>query len=461
MKKRMSFVIVVITVLIFVAPAHAFDRDRHIIQAPDALGDVLIFPHFVALDGGWENKFVVVNTDDARSAVAKVVIRSGAHAQSLKYFLIYLSPADVWSGRIYNDAALGPVIESGDDSVVASSGPIFATEEAPMKVALEDNPCDENHLGYVTVVMTWSSDEMWDCMGEGEVDLGPDTDSKVDKECIYNSYHNVTGVGDPGKNWLETNDGPWNCLTGSYEISLANVVGFGDNATVLRDYDLFIFTMQGVISTVGTGADNNLCEIEAALSKKSLNLYFEGGFSAISVNWVTFPTKLSVINPESCDYATPYVRGPFSAWQSSPYAVTYSPKYWDMVENTPGGVDTYFSPYSVPPDDAYQDAVNFRFMTPPFIAAAYWEGWIRHSFNASTDCAPVGDSSDTLSYTGAPAIALTWIIKDFGRIIPAAYVKGEVRYAEGRSEATPVPYYQYQNTAYDEAPYGEFEEYYP
>ncbi|MCP4687603.1 MAG: hypothetical protein GY859_06095, partial [Desulfobacterales bacterium] len=127
MKKLTSCAVLLMAVILFVAPAYAVDQDQHVIQAPNGKGDVLIFPHYIALAGGWETKLIVVNTDTQRSIVAKVIIRSATYSQELRDFLIYLSPADVWTGRIYNHEVDGATIESGDDSVVATSGPTFAT----------------------------------------------------------------------------------------------------------------------------------------------------------------------------------------------------------------------------------------------------------------------------------------------------------------------------------------------
>jgi hypothetical protein len=465
MKKFASCAVALLAVILFVAPAYAVNETEHVIQAPNGKGDVLIYPHYLALAGGWQTKLVVVNTNTARSVVAKVIIRSAVFSQELRDFLIYLSPADVWTGVLYNDAVEGAVIESADDSVVASDGPTFATPEAPMKIALVDNACDTNEIGYITVIETWSSDESWDCMGSGAVDLGPIGDTKVDKLCIYNSYHNVTGTGAADQTWLATNDGPWNCLAGHYELSLTNAFSATDNATVLRDYDQNTYTNAGLVTTLGTGAYNNLCEVEAALSKSPVDMYYYAPGSTdakIVVNWVTFPTKLSVINT-SCDYTSPYVRGPFVAWQASPYEVIYTPKYWDLSENTPGGTETHFSPYTPTPDETFPAEVNFKFTQPDFVAATYTEGWIRYAFEYTTTCDPSGDATnDDLMYTGAPAIAFSWVFGGDGAglgLLPAAFTNGAVSYETTIGGGfVLIPYYQYRNGAYDAAPLGEFYE---
>ncbi|MCP4690193.1 MAG: hypothetical protein GY859_19225, partial [Desulfobacterales bacterium] len=247
-------------------------------------------------------------------------------------------------------------------------------------------------------------------------------------------------------------------MTGQYELSLAGAFAAGDQATTLRDYDQNTYTNAGMVTTLGTGADNNLCEVEAALSKNPVDMYYT---SSVAVNWVTFPTKLSVIN-SSCAYSTPFVRGMFDAWQDEPYIVEYSPKYWDMQENTPGGTETHFSPFTATPDKSFLGEVNFLFTQPEFVAAAYDEGWIRYDMTYTTTCPPSGSATEGVRYTGAPAIAWSWVSGANGvYIAPAWHTNGAVSYCDDTTADpqvwTLVPYYQYTNGAYDAAILGEFE----
>ena len=116
MKKLFVCALFAISAMMVATPAMAFDIDDHVIQAPNNIGDVLIFPHYLALPGGWEVKLTVTNTDDTMSVVAKLVVRSAAYSEELLDFLIYLSPADVWTGKLYYKEGVGASMYSTDDS---------------------------------------------------------------------------------------------------------------------------------------------------------------------------------------------------------------------------------------------------------------------------------------------------------------------------------------------------------
>jgi len=103
----------------------AWNYADHVTTAPNNKGDVLIFPYFLALDGGWETKLTVINTDEVNSVVAKVVIRSFKNSEELLDFFIYLTPADVWTGKMMVDATTKRVVvDSTDDSVLGSTSGI-------------------------------------------------------------------------------------------------------------------------------------------------------------------------------------------------------------------------------------------------------------------------------------------------------------------------------------------------
>jgi hypothetical protein len=435
MKKLFTGAILCMVVVMMAGTAWALNVDEHVIQAPNGKGDVLVFPHYLALPG-WETKLVVTNTATNRSVVAKLIVRSSQYSRELRDFMIYLSPADVWTGVLYYDATVGASIMSTDDSVLAAPG-VWASPANPMDIDLVDLYCDPNEIGYVTVIETWSSDELYDCDGDTVAeDLGPDTDTPVDKACIYNAYHNA---------FATTNDTPYNVLTGHYELAILGAVTAADQATILRDYDNIDFQDVRAVTVLGSGANNNLCEIEAALNKDPIDMPLYNSADRLAVHWVTFPTKLSVIDTD-CLYVSPYVRGPYCGWQTDPYCIVFQRKYWDLSENTPGGTETIFSPFVPPPPDQFCWEVNFRFTVPDFVDANYPEGWFRYDFQCPTTCV-AQDLVTTIGYSGAPAIALAWLFGPDGlAIIPSAHTDGAVT-ADGVLE----PYYQYQNEAYNPA----------
>ncbi len=151
--------------------------------------------------------------------------------------------------------------------------------------------------------------------------------------------------------------------------------------------------------------------------------YFSGDF--LNVHVITFPTKLSIFSAE-CEYDntdpcdSPSDDSNNAVFRPNQnYSAVVQPKYWDMKENTPGVGEDYALPYEV----------NFLYTEPPFIDANYSEGWFRYDFNATTICSPLNYGPDTIQYTGAPAIAFSWIYRDNGvATVPSAHTDGIVSY---------------------------------
>ena len=156
MKRFLKYAALIATVLVICSSAWAYNYTDHINTAPNNKGDLLIFPWFLAFDGGWQTKLTVINTDTVNSVVAKVVFRSFKNSTELLDFLIFLSPADVWTGKIYYNTASKTVkIFSDDDSILTATTPTFATPAAPVDKSLElGNLCsdDASFFGYVEVI---------------------------------------------------------------------------------------------------------------------------------------------------------------------------------------------------------------------------------------------------------------------------------------------------------------------
>lgn len=70
---------------------------------PGAKGDLLIAPLFMT-KGGWQSEFKVINTSVTDSAVAKVVFHAPGRSDEVLDFLIFLSPGDVWTGSVVENA---------------------------------------------------------------------------------------------------------------------------------------------------------------------------------------------------------------------------------------------------------------------------------------------------------------------------------------------------------------------
>ena len=423
--KKLVFLIMIGAFLAAGGTALALDADQHVIQAPNSEGDLMFFPVGVALQG-WDTKITVTNTSHNRSAVAKVIVRSAGWSKELLDFLIYLSPTDVWTGTLRQGIA-GPVMFSDDDSCL--SGPGVWANVVSMNQPLQD-ACDNdtNEIVYVTVIEAWSSDD-----AEG---VAPatfplcDLDSPpVDKDCIYDAYHN---------HFAATNDTPFNILTGHYELSILGALTVGDRAEVLRDYDNNDRLLATTVDEIGTGADNNLCEIEAVLSKNHLAMPYYNDATKLALHWVTFVTKLTQVNTV-CNCVSN--KGPFVGWDDCE-DVVFSPLYFDLMENSPGCEDTVFSPYDPPPDRVFPYEVNFLFTVPDFIGVNYEEGWVDYDFEYTTTCTPQVGGENVISYTGVPAIASSWLLNENGLcLIPSAHVDGTVKY-----NGAELIYYQYSNS---------------
>lgn len=454
MKKFLICAVFAIAALMLTTPAMALNNEEHVIQAPNGLGDLLIFPHYIAVANGWETKLTVTNTDDERSVVAKLVVRSAAYSEELLDFLIYLSPADVWTGYLYYNETNGASMYSTDDSV-QSGVDLWASEENPLDQPLAGTCSNDplgNAFGYVEIVEVWSSTALYTCSAaSADVDLGPSTDTPVLKACILEAYTD---------DFAATNDTPFNVLTGHYEVSLAGVFLAADQATIMRDYDQISQETVQVETRLGNGANNTLCELEAALSADPINLPFinNGGFA---IHWVTFPTKLSVVDTD-CDYDTDPCDSPsdqtadnvFEPTTNPELSVVFQPKYWDLEEITPGSEGAVFSPYTAPPPDLFPFEVNFAITQDPYVSANYEEGWFRYDFDAITTCAPLAGGTNVIQYTGVPGIGLAWMFNANGvAIVPASWTKGTVTYDNGVDPAFMIPYYQFQNEAYNSAHY--------
>ncbi len=99
--------------------------------------------------------------------VAKVIIRSYKNSTELLDFLIYLSPADVWTAKLYWDGTQTKIY-SEDSSCLNAAGN-FASPEAPLDFALKTIgtqympfcPDDSTAIGYTYVVQSAWSNALW------------------------------------------------------------------------------------------------------------------------------------------------------------------------------------------------------------------------------------------------------------------------------------------------------------
>jgi len=106
--------------------------------------NALIFPAYF-VGNGWESTIRVINTDSREGIVAKVVLYDGKDSHEVRDFNIYLSPNDVWVGKIKVDSDGVAKIISTDDSTPLENGGLADTNH-PFAKSIDSN------FGYIEVI---------------------------------------------------------------------------------------------------------------------------------------------------------------------------------------------------------------------------------------------------------------------------------------------------------------------
>lgn len=415
MKKFLKYAALIATVLVVSSSAWAWSPDFHVSQAPNNKGDVLLFPWFIASDGGWESKITVINTDLSNSVVAKLVIRSSKNSQELKDFLLYLSPADVWTGKVYYDGSVIKIYSDDDSVVTPETGgntPVFATAAAPVNEPLEKVKCTDDFpfFGYVEVILA-----AYGPLPNAAGAIGPG----VTKYTIYNKYYSDP-AGDESKISLplvfplsttvvkdvygeilkETFNPGINPLAGYIQIadSVSNL-GVTYRATALKDYKNLGKLLPSLETKLGVNCINSMAEIEAALSKDFIAMPTKSP-KGTSVHLFTFPTKQT--NFKDCAKLTN--ESPFFNGRN---AIPFAEKDFNLIE---GSRTAVFSP----------GVAEFLCEVNYLVPSSFAEGWSRYEFdNGTTYGNTLGhysfftDADDAdyrrqhynLSFEGAPVLA--------------------------------------------------------
>lgn len=376
MKKVFKSVSLLAIMMVIASSAMAWDHAYHVKQARNGKGDALIFPAYFAAPGGWETKLTVINTSSTYSTIAKIVFRSHYYSQEILDFMLYLTPADVWTGIIKHDGT-NVYVYSEDDSVLTNASQ-FASKTSPLRVNMFPIVCpsvvtdertamskgDSSDMGYVEVIETWY----------GNVDSSffptpvPNTLSTkrpVSKDYLRQLYSPTDGpltAAQSGRitaqNVAATDpiisgkgvDLTANILTGYLEIRNTTVAGMGAGAmmqaTVLADFDpvsfLNVSEASGINLASQTGR-NSLGEVEAALSKENIALPYvnDPATGQMTVHLFNFPTKNSNFKDASGTLKDPitgecrYVNSRNVGTYLVPATTTYrafqgtSPFWWD------------------------------------------------------------------------------------------------------------------------------------
>ena len=436
MKKFKVCLAVLMVAMMMGGSAWALNATDHVKVAPNGKGDLLIFPYYFAYPGDYSTKITVINTSSTHSVVAKVVYRTFNWSYEVLDHLIFLSPNDVWTGKLVNVAGVAR-LQSNDDSILGRmpSGTAFAADSDFGNVTPVDQPLiaagcpaeDSNTNGYIEVIEAASR-------LESQATTGYALGQRVAKRHIYDWYY--TYVTDD-----TIQNGPYspvNVLTGYQE----NTFGMGatlKQANVFADYFNYVKLNLTETTYLGSLSNNSLAELEAAMGKLALSLpYIAKPNGDSSVHIFNFPTKMSTRNSASCSVYGINLQSPYWLLVNSK-CETYTRNIYDLLENSPTDLVNPFSPGgTIPIKMCGEVEFNVQGSSNPM----YTEGWIRYTHGKSA-VAKSGTTriGDPITYTGIPVLTsvLYW---SAARANPAeanaAYTDGDVSVARINQ-----PYYQY------------------
>lgn len=408
---KYAAIIAVILVVGSSAWANSF-FDGHVKIAPNGQGDLMYFPFYIASADGWQTKLTITNTDIERSVVAKVSVRDAKLSQDVLDFLIYLSPADVWTGKLYFSPTLQKIaLFSDDDSIRNTSNEGFASTAVgnQFEWALQSaTQFIDFTQGYV---------EVTEANSFGRPPYGPGTLKKD----IFEFYNTTVGL----------TQQTINTLSGKMEVGLASSgMSATLDATVLQDYFNRTYMHPSQNNVVGVGSLNSLHEVEAALSKTSVAMPYVKNAAESAVHFFTFPTKYSNwLGGSRSNFFAPassngingeITHGIITTTECIPTGNTLSAiEYWaDIFDLKEQRKQLFVSPY-MPPYLCYETNFLFASRTEKVGGSTvladvfpFTEGWANYSFGryAPPTFTPYvtpgrNHANEELSYVGAPVIA--------------------------------------------------------
>lgn len=479
MKKVFKTVSLLTVLMVIAGSAMAWDTLYHVKQAPNGKGDAIIFPMYFAAPGGWETKLTVINTSPTYSTMAKVIFRSHFYSQEILDFMIYLTPADVWTGYVRHDGT-NVYVYSEDDSVLVSSTQ-FASKTSPMKqnmfpiicpsIAADERTAmskgDGADMGYVEVVETWYGD-----VSANYATPVPNTLSRIRpvSKDYFRQLYSATGgpnttTSSPAGLTSTTNSGAIdhtiNILTGYVELrnSVMTNTGTMMQGTVLADTDLTTYLNSGDtagLRVLGTaGARNSLGELEAALSKDNFAMPYvnDAATGQVTVHLFNFPTKNTIVlsgstmkdpvtgdcrylnaSPVSPFWYDPAAPGPTYTTRANPgyRCLNYGYVVYDTMENGTGS--GIFSGGS----SSTRWCEELELILTSGYSSLFTEGWTNYNPNygsrtgstaalTKTYVARNSAAISSLAFSGVPAIPFALIFKPTGMVmVPGAYDNGAV-----------------------------------
>lgn len=345
-------------------------------------GDVLIAPMFMT-GGGWTSELKVINTNTVDSAVAKVVFHAPVKSEELLDFLIFLSPGDVWTGTVSQDANGVVSLVSSDDSsitVTDSNGCPGATGTAGIIAPFSVNQT----IGYVNVFET----RMMRGLGT----------APVAKSALVAAYSAACNIGAPITAGLTDN-----VLTGS--VKLFNPLNGNMLAlpmTALANYDNSTYHSVGnYTGFFANGAASTKAMVEDALWSSNFVVPYNNAAGQFTFATVTFPTKEAFYNNAAGSQYSPF-----------PGAPTVSYGVRDEQENALTGTGCSRSPCPVDSVASLPNELNIIQVATgsgtsnnsTLFTQAFTKGWVNAAIasEASDTRSKVGNNN--FGIVGLPAI---------------------------------------------------------
>ncbi len=368
MHRFAKFILPLLLAVLLATPATAM----HV--STSGQGDALIFPLYVALDGGWTTQFTITNISEQYATVAKFVIRSWKNSQELLDFLIFLSPADVWTGTVSYDPAQGAIVmQSTDDSVLTQIGQ-FASPSNPLvkPLAATSDSTDNGFLGYAYVINAATNPKP----------LSPGV-AEASKTNIFEWYYSENLI----EGGLVAVNGaplvcpatdapacvyPRNILTGYVDVSWSAGGSFALKPVALVNYQNKVWIDTGQETWLGKPGESSmtLYRLEDLLAKQTVRLpYYNSDGKGHTFHFFTFPDKAT---------STAVKRGFWNYLSDNEVkartCVTAEAKIFDLTEK--------FSVFSPSPVAQMCTEIFWIEALPNVIP--FQEGWIRYSLRPET-----------------------------------------------------------------------------
>lgn len=395
---------------------------------------------------GFSTNLTVVNSNTTNAVKARIVLRSMKNSEECRDLVLYLTPGDVWRGKVVTGTDGRPTLTSSDDSVIASYDvtglvPTFATEAKPYSNALatlsSGDTCAVGHIEVVGVYTATGGVLTYDPVtgvASGNVNVKRGM-TKADVYKIFmspraalNAGNNVGGVIkvtsiDPTKMQLS---GVAEIVTPT-DRALYPMLALRDGSnpgtagvdTLVLANEAWDFVQGGTLPLgvgMGYAGTDNITDIEHALAVTSLSSSYEHDGTAtgkITNISLTYPTKYRHMNwttplaaitlPSGAPGAAGCPAAPAGATNiySSPFAGNGALQYGlESYDNSEGGPVCFQSPCGA--TSWTTDEVNYIdinqlsnvLKAPVYFAAS---GWFRANLAAVGGC----------SYAGVPAIGYT------------------------------------------------------